>query len=118
MLRRTPMNRLKTIFVLTLLTMLGACAQLLMPEPERELSQLPEGNYHLDTEHARVLFKVDHLGISSYWGGFIPAEASFHYSAEAPKPSGRPPPVPRPPLTVKDPDLPGRRWGAAWLVEG
>lgn len=109
------MNRLKTIFVLTLLTMLGACAQLLMPEPERELSQLPEGNYHLDTEHARVLFKVDHLGISSYVGRFNTADASLQYSAEAPEASRLTATVTMASLDVNDADFASQLVGCDWL---
>lgn len=104
------------VFVLLpVLLLLGACAQLVMPEADRELAQLPAGNYRLDPDHTRVLFKVDHLGISSYVGRFNKTDASLQYDADAPGKSRLTATVTMNSLDVNDVDFADTLTGCDWL---
>ena len=47
-----------------------------------ELSKLKAGAYSLDKTHARLLFKVTHLGLSTYVGRFNEFDASLEFDPE------------------------------------
>ena len=61
---------------------LSSCAALLTPNVETELYELRSGNYRIDPEHARVLFKVSHLGLSTYVGRFNEFDATLDFDPE------------------------------------
>ncbi|MEM9169051.1 MAG: YceI family protein [Pseudomonadota bacterium] len=63
----------------------SACASLVAPNPSSEPAALRSGQYALDTAHAAVLFKIDHLGFSQYVGRFETVDASLDFDAEAPE---------------------------------
>lgn len=109
------MKSLYVIFLLPVLCLLGACAQLVMPEADRELAQLPAGNYRLDPDHTRVLFKVDHLGISSYVGRFNDVDASLQYNPDMPEKSRLTATVAMDSLDVNDADFAETLTGCDWL---
>ena len=44
-----------------------------------ERSELKAGSYRLDKEHAKLIWKVDHLGFSSYVGRFDRFDASLGF---------------------------------------
>jgi polyisoprenoid-binding protein YceI len=68
----------KFIIICSLLAITG-CAALLKPNVETEFSQLKAGEYRLDKTHATVLFKVQHLGLSTYVGRFNEIDASLEF---------------------------------------
>ena len=47
-----------------------SCKALITPNSTTELYNLRPGNYSVDKSHTRVLFKLDHLGLSTYVGRF------------------------------------------------
>ncbi len=47
-----------------------------------ELSELPTGTYNVDLSHASVVWKVSHLGLSTYVGRFIDFDASLSLDTE------------------------------------
>jgi polyisoprenoid-binding protein YceI len=68
-----------------LLLALGGCGYLLpraatVPPPE-----LPQGDYRLDSQHATILFKVDHLGFSRLIGRFDRFDASLDFDPQEPQ---------------------------------
>jgi polyisoprenoid-binding protein YceI len=63
---------------------LAACSQLLSAPVNTALAQHKPGNYQLDPHHTTVLFKVEHLGVSSFVGRFNRATAELDYRAEQP----------------------------------
>lgn len=65
--------------------LLTACGQLLMPEVQQELGEIKPGNYRLDPDHTTVLFKVEHMGISTFVGRFNEVEASLDYDSGQPE---------------------------------
>lgn len=64
---------------------LGGCSALL-PSPETtEPSELPEGAYQIDPDHATLLFKIDHLGFSTLVGRFDRFDATLDLDPESPE---------------------------------
>ncbi len=56
---------------------LSACVSLITPKVEPEVIKLKAGEYSLDSTHATLLFKVQHLGLSTYVGRFNQFDASL-----------------------------------------
>ena len=54
--------------LLLVLWSLSACVAWLAPQVKTELVELRPGQYQLDKTHARLLFKIQHLGLSTYVG--------------------------------------------------
>lgn len=97
------------------LCLLTACGRLLMPSVENDLSELPPGNYVLDPNHTSVLFKVEHLGISTFVGRFNQMEASLSFDPEAPQNSQLEARVDMASLDVDQPDFEDTLRGCNWL---
>lgn len=59
--------------------MLAGCVALLTPKVEVNLEKLKGGDYVLDKSHAALLFKIQHLGLSTYVGRFNTLDASLEF---------------------------------------
>lgn len=70
------------IGVLLVTFVLSSCTSLLMPAVKTEVVQLKGGQYKLDRAHASLLFKVQHLGLSTYVGRFNDFNASLDFDPE------------------------------------
>jgi polyisoprenoid-binding protein YceI len=64
---------------LTLLAMASA-TQAQVPPPST--APVPKGAYSLDKSHASLIFRVDHLGFSTFTGRFTSYEASLNFDPE------------------------------------
>lgn len=62
---------------------LSACAALVTPNYTRTVVELRPGQYQLDTDHAYVHFKIEHLGLSTIVGRFNKADASLDFDPQA-----------------------------------
>lgn len=58
---------------------LAACVSLITPKVESEVVRLKAGEYSLDSNHATLLFKIQHLGLSTYVGRFNQFDASLTF---------------------------------------
>lgn len=65
--------------VLLVLVSLTACVSLITPTVESDVSKLKAGQYSLDKSHGSLLFKVRHLGLSTYVGRFNTFDASLEF---------------------------------------
>ena len=67
--------------VAAMLAALSGCTSLLAPlvkpDVSAEISAVEAGDYVMDTAHASILFKIDHLGYSTYIGRFEAFEAKL-----------------------------------------
>jgi len=70
---------IKIYWTLTIMAVLSGCSYLLTPSVEPQITQLEKGQYQLDPEHTTVLFKVQHLGLSTYVGRFNDMSASLNF---------------------------------------
>ena len=70
------------------LALLAACtsvaAALLRPDVSTEITKVKAGDYALDPAHASVLFRINHLGFSTYVGRFETFDASLTGDAADP----------------------------------
>ena len=61
---------------------LVSCDRLLTPDFNTEVSELRGGAYVLDKSHAALLFKINHLGFSTFIGRFTEFDASLDFDPE------------------------------------
>lgn len=61
---------------------LVSCDRLVTPDFETEIQELRSGAYTLDKEHATLLFKVSHLGFSTYIGRFNEFDATLDFDPD------------------------------------
>ena len=61
---------------------LVACSSLLKPNVTTGVTELRAGEYQVDKQHATVLFKVDHLGLSEFVGRFNQFDASLDFDPQ------------------------------------
>ena len=80
------MKKLTVCYQVIALCLLGfylsACGQLMQPSLKQELVEIKPGNYSLDPQHTSVLFKVNHMGLSTFVGRFNRFDASLQYNPE------------------------------------
>lgn len=63
-------------------TVLMSCDRLLTPDFNTDVTQLRGGQYTLDKDHAALLFKINHLGFSTFIGRFTDFDASLDFDPE------------------------------------
>lgn len=72
--------RLSLVLVCSLL--LVSCDRLLTPDFNTDITELRAGQYTVDPDHASVLWKINHLGFSTFVGRFNDIEASLDFDPE------------------------------------
>jgi polyisoprenoid-binding protein YceI len=65
--------------LLAAIIVLSACGQLIKPQVKTGLTQLEKGSYQLDKTHVTVLFKINHMGLSTFVGRFNKVDASLEF---------------------------------------
>ncbi|MGE3624069.1 MAG: YceI family protein [Bdellovibrionales bacterium] len=84
MLRLRPLFPTAILLVLALIAVPTTVAQAdASPDPKT----IAGGPYQMDTSHASIIFKINHLGFSRYTGRFDKMEATLNYNSEAPEQS-------------------------------
>jgi polyisoprenoid-binding protein YceI len=73
---------LKVVFFFCGLVLLASCDRILTPDFETELTELNAGQYVLDPDHATLIWKINHLGFSTFVGRFNDIEASLDFDPE------------------------------------
>ena len=61
---------------------LGACDRLVTPDQTTEITEVRGGQYVLDSDHAALMFKLNHLGFSTFLGRFTEFDASLDFDPE------------------------------------
>lgn len=72
----------KVILLLVCGTFLVSCDRLITPGFETEVAELRGGQYALDKDHGTLIFKINHLGFSTYIGRFNEFDASLEFDPE------------------------------------
>ncbi len=65
--------------LLLAMLLLSGCVSIVRPNFQTELVKLRSGEYTLDPAHAALIFKVDHLELSTYVGRFNSFDASLDF---------------------------------------
>ena len=64
------------------LILLVSCNRLLTPDQTTEVTEVRAGQYVLDPNHASLIWKLNHLGFSTFLGTFNDFEASLDFDPE------------------------------------
>ena len=62
--------------------LLGGCAALVTPNYTTETAELRAGDYTLDPDHAYLLFRIEHLGLSMVVGRFDEVDATLDFDPD------------------------------------
>jgi len=62
--------------------LLASCDRLLTPDFNTDVTELRGGGYTLDKDHASLVFKINHLGFSTFIGAFDGFDASLDFDPE------------------------------------
>lgn len=68
--------------VLVCSVFLVSCDRLLTPDFETDITEVKAGAYTIDPDHATLLWKINHLGFSTFIGRFNDIDASLDFDAE------------------------------------
>jgi len=77
------MKPLRTLAFTAAFIATGAVAQGFTP-PAASLAGTPSGTYTLDKTHANIIFGINHLGFSTYYGRFDNFDATLTFDAKDP----------------------------------
>lgn len=81
------MHLLRTLLISGFLLVSGCAsvlAPVLKPSVEQDPAALRDGQYALDPAHSALMFRIDHLGFSTFIGRFEAFEASLEFDAANP----------------------------------
>jgi len=70
---------IKSLAIILLSLLLASCGTLIKPTVKTGIVQLEKGSYKLDQTHIAVLFKINHMGLSTFVGRFNKVEASLEF---------------------------------------
>ncbi|MFN4225047.1 MAG: YceI family protein [Hyphomonas sp.] len=90
-------------------------ATFLKPEIDTTAATLPEGEYRLDPKHAALIFRINHLGYSTYIGRFERFDASLTGDPAQPGSAKVTALVDMGSLNVANPDFSAELMGPDWL---
>ena len=105
----------KPLTLLSVLIVLSGCVVLLTPKVESNFNELKAGGYRLDKSHASLLFKIRHLGLSSYVGRFNKFDATLEFDPTNMQDSKLTALVDMTSLDINDSDLSSTLAGSSWL---
>lgn len=64
---------------LLLVIALASCGYLIQPKIKTTMVQLEKGSYQIDPSHTTILFKINHLGLSTFVGRFNKFDAQLEF---------------------------------------
>jgi len=72
-------NHFKKIIVAISIFCLTACGYLIQPKVKTGIVNLESGSYQIDKQHVSTLFKINHMGMSTFVGRFNSVDASLEF---------------------------------------
>jgi polyisoprenoid-binding protein YceI len=72
----------KLIAIIFASGLLFSCSRILTPDQTSEVTEVRAGQYILDPNHASLIWKLNHLGFSTFIGTFNEFEASLDFDPE------------------------------------
>ncbi|HYM35253.1 MAG TPA: YceI family protein [Steroidobacteraceae bacterium] len=70
------------MFVVACSVFLLSCDRVLTPDQKTDIQAVKGGKYALDKDHASLIFKLNHLGFSTYVGRFNTLDAALDFDPE------------------------------------
>jgi len=93
----------------------SSCVSWLQPTLNQELVKIQAGEYKLDKEHAALIFKINHMGFSSYVGRFNEFDVSLDFDPNNIENSRIEATINMRSIDVNNPDFAAVLSGTAWL---
>ena len=72
----------KLVAIMLAPSLLFSCSRILTPDQTSEVKEVRAGQYILDPNHASLIWKLNHLGFSTFIGTFNEFEASLDFDPE------------------------------------
>ena len=72
----------KLVAIILAPSLLFSCSRILTPDQTSEVTEVRAGQYVLDPNHASLIWKLNHLGFSTFIGTFNEFEASLDFDPE------------------------------------
>jgi polyisoprenoid-binding protein YceI len=69
----------KCLLLIAFVVTLSACGYLVAPTIKTGVANLEKGSYQIDPAHTSVLFKINHMGMSTFVGRFNEVDASLEF---------------------------------------
>ena len=69
----------KILVVILMVSLPSACGYLIKPKVHTGIINLEPGSYKNDPQHTSVLFKLNHMGMSTFVGRFDKVDASLEF---------------------------------------
>ncbi|MFK7858992.1 MAG: YceI family protein [Granulosicoccus sp.] len=73
----------QVFFAVSLLALCSGCASLVTPNYTSSIGELRRGAYTLDPDHAYLIFRIEHLGLSTVVGRFNTVDASLDFDPDS-----------------------------------
>ncbi len=74
-----PRFHCKKLLLVLLSLILASCGYLIQPKIKTGIVNLAPGSYQIDRQHTSVLFKLDHMGMSTFVGRFNEVDAVLEF---------------------------------------
>lgn len=74
-----PYKKYCIALVILLSMSIVSCGYLIRPKLTQGIFQLQQGSYKLDQSHVALLFKINHMGLSTFVGRFNKVDASLEF---------------------------------------
>lgn len=70
------------LMTLASVVVLSSCGYLIQPTIKQSIVYLEKGSYTADPQHTTVLFKINHMGLSTFVGRFNKVDASLEFDPD------------------------------------
>ncbi|MDP1556493.1 MAG: YceI family protein [Hyphomonas sp.] len=114
-MRRSGLAAVVAASALALTSCNTLAAAVLKPDVQAAPAAVPAGDYRLDKAHASILFKIDHLGFSTYVGRFERFDASLTGDPASPESATVTATVDMTSLNLANPEFAAELMGPDWL---
>lgn len=106
---------IKIICAILVGLLLASCGTLIKPRIKAGIIQLEKGSYKLDQTHVALLFKINHMGLSTFVGRFNKVEASLEFDPNNIAAAKLSAIIDVASLDANNPDLEETLRGSSWL---
>jgi polyisoprenoid-binding protein YceI len=103
------------LLIVSMIFFTSACVSWLQPSLKQEVVEIKTGEYKLDKDHAALLFKINHMGFSSYVGRFNDFDVSLDFDPKQIENSRVEALIDMRSLDVNNADFAATLAGSSWL---
>ena len=114
---RVLLHGFKCTLLVALAVTLSACGYLIAPKVKVGVVNLEKGSYQIDPSHTSVLFKIDHMGMSTFVGRFNESEASLEFDPAHMENAKLTALIKIPSIDLNNKDLEETLKGSSWLKQ-